>query len=339
MSKVSRSAKRALARAGSRPKVARALVAGLALAPALLLAPCALAQTAPAAASQASQYLTLGTSGAFAFQDSSSGSALAQITRAQNGGAAGFTAPAAPEPAAATPAPASGLPVQVAVVTRASYSWTYDGARLEPAIARVPFDLAPRPGADPSIFGSVALRVGRTALDARWLRAAYAAPPADSRWREAVRAASALPGPARLQLANTWVNHRIAFESDIENYGVSDYWASARESLARGRGDCEDYAIAKLELLRAAGVPAADLYLVVAKDLVRRVDHAVLVVRMSDGYWVLDNGTDEVLPADGVQDYRPVVTFSAGKTWLHGFRRTPDLMLASATRLAPASAR
>jgi len=306
----------------------------LGLAPALFAAPFAQAQTAPAGRAEAAQYLALGAASAFAFQDSSSGSALAQITRAQNGGASlAAVSPSAPVVQAIAPPVLSGL------VTPVSYSWSFGTLHAEPAIARAPLTFQAPPGPDPSIFGSVALRVGHTALDGRWLRAAYAPQPTDARWREVVHAAGALSEHARLQLANTWINHRIAFESDLENYGVSDYWASARESLARGRGDCEDYAIAKMELLRAAGVPAADLYLVVAKDLVRRADHAILVVRMSDGFWVLDSGTDEVMPANAVQDYRPVVTFSAGKAWLHGFRRTPELMLASATRLTPASDR
>jgi predicted transglutaminase-like cysteine proteinase len=297
------------------------------------------AQTAPPISANAAQYLSLGTASAFAFRDSSSGSALAQITQAQNGGA---SAPAPALAAVAPPLTTTGpaLLLQTAmVVTPASFVWSFAPAHVEPAIVRGPLAFQSPPGPDPSLFGSVALRIGHTALDGRWTRVAYAPPPTDARWREVVRAASALPEHARLQLANTWINHQIAFESDLANYGVRDYWASARESLARGRGDCEDYAIAKMELLRAAGVPQSDLYLVVAKDLVRRADHAILAVRTSDGFFVLDNGTDEVLPADAVQDYRPVVTFSAGREWLHGFRRTPDLMLASASRLAPASAR
>ena len=38
--------------------------------------------------------------------------------------------------------------------------------------------------------------------------------------------------------------------------------------MRRGRGDCEDYAIAKLQMLRAAGFEDRDLYLVIAKDLI-----------------------------------------------------------------------
>ena len=64
--------------------------------------------------------------------------------------------------------------------------------------------------------------------------------------------------------------------------GVADRWSAADDTLARGRGDCEDYALAKLAMLRRAGFADRDLYLVLVKDLARRADHAVLVVR-SDG--------------------------------------------------------
>ena len=299
-----------------------ARLASAASALALCAAPAAHAQSAPSVQAIAAQFLTLGASAAYAFHDSSTGSALAQITRAQNGqGAAPSTvSPAALEP----PRP----------------------ALVEASFVRPPADLhaqslrqATPLGPDPSVFGSIALPVSETGLDWRWRRVAEAAPPTDPRWREAVRRLSALPERERVQAANTWINHAVTFESDISNYGVSDYWASARETLARGRGDCEDYAIAKMELLRAAGVPGRDLYLLIAHDLVRRADHALLLVRMDDGYWVLDSGVDEVMPAERVSDYRPVVTFSSAGEWMHGFQRTPGITLASMVTVTPAFGR
>jgi predicted transglutaminase-like cysteine proteinase len=217
--------------------------------------------------------------------------------------------------------------------------WAAALASAAPLLASAAVAQSPHAGSSPDVFGSVALRISHTALDARWSHVADAPPPSDPRWRRAVRAARALPDHARLSLANSWLNHAIAFQSDTENYGVSDYWASARESLARGRGDCEDYAIAKMQLLREAGIPASDLYLVIARDLLRRADHALLLVRLDDGFWVLDSGTDEVLPAEAVADYRPLVTFSVGREWIHGFRRTPKLVLASASQLSPSVGR
>jgi len=302
-----------------------ARLASAASALALCAAPAAHAQTAPSAQAIAAQFLTLGVSAAYAFHDSSTGSALAQITRVQNG------LRAAPSAAPAPAVPASGAVRPM--LLEASYVRAPAEARSEGFHAPVPV------GPDPSVFGSIALPVSETGLDWRWRRVANAAPPTDARWREAVSTLSALPLRARVQAANAWINHAVAFQSDIQNYGVSDYWASARETLARGRGDCEDYAIAKMELLRAAGVPSRDLYLLIAHDLVRRADHALLLVRMDDGYWVLDSGVDEVMPAERVADYRPVVTFSSAGEWMHGFQRTPGITLARMVTVTPAFGR
>ena len=60
-------------------------------------------------------------------------------------------------------------------------------------------------------------------------------------------------------------------------------------TLATGRGDCEDYAIAKYAILRAAGVPAQDLRLLLVRDRAVSQDHAVLAVRDNGQWLILDN--------------------------------------------------
>jgi predicted transglutaminase-like cysteine proteinase len=260
------------------------------------------------------QYLSLGASAAMAFEPSHEavgpGSALDRITRIQGG---------------ETVRP---------VLASLNYAPPQSRAYLEPAVLRSP-SLHRAVGPSPDVFGSTALAVGRTALDGDWRKVANARQPGSGRWKRLVRQTAALPAREQLAYVNRHINHAIRFEDDARLYGQNDYWASAAESLARGRGDCEDYAIAKMELLRAAGVPSSDLYLVVARDLVRRVDHAVLAVRLDDGYYILDSGGDQVLPAEAVRDYRPVLTYSVGKSWMHGFRQAPSVVLASADRLAP----
>ena len=185
----------------------------------------------------------------------------------------------------------------------------------------------------PDVFGSVALAVNRTPLDHRWRKVARAgiggAP--------ALYAAS-LAGRGeleRIDAVNRYVNQRIRFVDDSRQYGRSDLWTAASDTLKRGRGDCEDYAIAKLQMLRKAGFSNRDLYLVIVKDLVRRADHAVLVVRAAGHMLVLDNGTDRVADADAVQDYRPLLTFSANGTWAHGYRRSSPPMTLAAASMGP----
>jgi predicted transglutaminase-like cysteine proteinase len=191
----------------------------------------------------------------------------------------------------------------------------------------------------PVIFGTVALRVGRTPLDARWHKVEYS--PVRG---TAARFADTLRGKdkvERLEAVNWYVNKRVRFVDDSVQYGRPDVWAAASDTLARGRGDCEDFAIAKLQMLRRAGISDRDLYLVIVKDLVRRADHALLVVRASGHMYVLDNGSDRLLDSESISDYRPVLTFAATGSWTHGYRvKSAPMNIASASdepELTPAA--
>jgi predicted transglutaminase-like cysteine proteinase len=186
--------------------------------------------------------------------------------------------------------------------------------------------------ARPDVFGSVALSVGRTPLVHRWRSVAH------RRVRGAGAAfAASLRGRAeldRVEAVNRYVNGHVRFVDDFTQYRRDDRWAAASDTLRRGRGDCEDYAIAKLQMLRAAGVSDRDLYLVIARDLVRRADHALLVVRAGGRMLVLDNGTDQILDADDIGDYRPVLTFSENGAWTHGYRRMVSPMIYASSALS-----
>jgi predicted transglutaminase-like cysteine proteinase len=188
----------------------------------------------------------------------------------------------------------------------------------------------------PDIFGTVALKVGHTPLDARWQRANRAGVSgAAAAYASSLRESDE---KSRLDSINRYVNGKVRFVDDERQYGRADVWSSANNTLRRGRGDCEDYAIAKIEMLRSAGFSERDLYLVVLKDLVRRADHAVAVVRSGEHMYVLDNGTDELLDSESVSDYRPILTFSAYGTWTHGYRVASPVTLASNDRRPIASA-
>ena len=193
----------------------------------------------------------------------------------------------------------------------------------------------------PDVFGSVALRIGHSPLDGRWARVASA-----KVGGTAGLFATALQDEAevdRLESINAYVNAHVRFVDDWADDGSADRWSAAGETLSRGRGDCEDYALAKLAMARRAGFADKDLYLVVLKDLVRRADHAVLVVRSEGRFLVLDNGTDRIVDSDQVRDYRPVLTFTQGKVFTHGYRRTPSswppvIMASSRIEMSPARA-
>lgn len=98
--------------------------------------------------------------------------------------------------------------------------------------------------------------------------------------------------PSRLtELAgvNTSVNHAIEPVTDLELYGVSDYWTLPKN----GKGDCEDYALLKRHVLIEAGWPASSLLMTVVLDE-RNDGHAVLTARTAQGDFILDNKTDEI---------------------------------------------
>jgi predicted transglutaminase-like cysteine proteinase len=181
----------------------------------------------------------------------------------------------------------------------------------------------------PDVFGSVALAVRRTPLDRRWHRVAqHRVRGSAAAYALSLRASTELD---RLDAVNRYVNDRVQFDDDSSQYGRDDVWASAGDTLRRGRGDCEDYAIAKLQMLRAAGVADRDLYLVIARDVVRRADHALLVVRADGRLHVLDNGSDLIVDAAAASDYRPIMTFSTRGAWTHGYRIAAPVMMATAT--------
>ncbi|RUX92819.1 transglutaminase-like cysteine peptidase, partial [Mesorhizobium sp. M7D.F.Ca.US.004.01.2.1] len=89
---------------------------------------------------------------------------------------------------------------------------------------------------------------------------------------------------------NNSVNTRIKPRTDMENYGVEEYWAYPDN----GYGDCEDYALEKRRELMDAGVPAGNLLMTVARQP-NGDGHAVLTVRTSLGEFILDNLETKVL--------------------------------------------
>ena len=174
----------------------------------------------------------------------------------------------------------------------------------------------------PDVFGSVALAVGRSPLERRWAKVERKSiGPAAASF---VNSLSALNEIEQLDAVNRFVNARVQFTNDKRQFGSADLWMAAGETLSRGRGDCEDFAIAKLQMLRHAGFAEKDLYLVILYDVRRRQDHAVLVARAEGRLLVLDNGTNRIVDSDSMPDYRPILTYSGNRSWTHGYRREPQ---------------
>ena len=130
---------------------------------------------------------------------------------------------------------------------------------------------------------------------------------------------AALEEEAQLAAVNTFFNRRIVFAEDIEAWGQADYWASPLEALALGRGDCEDYAIAKYFSLVALGMPVARLRMVYVRAQTggSAQPHMVLAyyAQANSEPLILDNLITEVRPASRRPDLVPVFSFNSEGLW------------------------
>ena len=123
----------------------------------------------------------------------------------------------------------------------------------------------------------------------------------------------------RLEAVNRFFNRRIAFYEDIEIWQRVDHWASPLETLDKGQGDCEDYAIAKYFALTAVGVPVAKLRLVYVRAQLNGGVQAHMVL----AYYptpeaeplILDNLVTEIRVASRRPDLAPVFSFNGEGLW------------------------
>jgi predicted transglutaminase-like cysteine proteinase len=131
----------------------------------------------------------------------------------------------------------------------------------------------------------------------------------------------------KITAVNKAINRLIDYRSDKDIYGVLDYWATPKEILGSGRGDCEDFAILKMAALRAAGLPADSMALVVLRDSSRNFYHAVLAVSTSSNTYVLDNLRDTVLTDKQLPQYQALYSLSMQKAWVHGYKRGSEFAM------------
>ncbi len=181
-------------------------------------------------------------------------------------------------------------------------------------------DTSRKPRVLPDMFNSVGMTINHSPFDAKWQRAAV--PGHSAAWTGLTTKLRAINDPMeRLRFVQQAVNHGVVYGEDRATHRVDDAWAKPDETLALRRGDCEDFAILKMMLLNAAGVPMSDMYLTVGYDMLARSDHAVLTVKAAGAMWTLDQRTDVVQRANAVTEFRPVMTLSENNSWLHGTMR------------------
>lgn len=91
----------------------------------------------------------------------------------------------------------------------------------------------------------------------------------------------------KLKNVNTIFNKAIKYSSDIAVYGKKDYKAVIQETVVTGKGDCDDYALAKLQALLYLGFDVANIKVVISNE--KGIIHMKLFVVVNNEILVLDN--------------------------------------------------
>ncbi len=128
---------------------------------------------------------------------------------------------------------------------------------------------------------------------------------------------AAQSGLDMLVTANELIN-AVPYRTDQEVYGVSDYWATPVEMLAANGGDCEDHAIAKLAVLRQAGVSSDKLRLVVGVDTLTGKAHAMAAAELDGVTYALDGRTNRVVEWNNTDlHFKPLYAAGFHKAWIY----------------------
>jgi predicted transglutaminase-like cysteine proteinase len=134
--------------------------------------------------------------------------------------------------------------------------------------------------------------------------------PAALHFLNVISRARQLPMRARIATVNRSINLAVRYMSDFMQHGVPDMWSGPLATFASGRGDCEDYAIAKYMAFRELGIASADMRLILARDRRVGMDHAVLAVRNEGKWLLLDNRFTRLVDAGESSQLTPL--FSLG---------------------------
>ena len=134
-------------------------------------------------------------------------------------------------------------------------------------------------------------------------------------WKDLKKRAAGKPFLEQLDIVNRFWN-LWPYRTDREVYGKQDYWAAPYEFLAHS-GDCEDYCIIKYYTLKALGLPADRMRIVVVRETIRNIGHAVLAVYDGDKVYILDNLSDAVRPMERIRNYVPQFSVNEKHRWVH----------------------
>ncbi len=116
----------------------------------------------------------------------------------------------------------------------------------------------------------------------------------------------------RIVAINSFVNDTVKYQTE-----TVDTWTNPQDTLARGYGDCEDFALLKMNYLFQNGFKKEDVSLMIVTLPGHKDYHAVVAVHTNDGFIILDSATNRVLP-DYKTHYIPVYQIVDGKGYISG---------------------
>lgn len=145
-------------------------------------------------------------------------------------------------------------------------------------------------------------------------------------WRDLLAQSAVQPDATKLRRVNEFFNRRVLFREDADIWGKADYWATPLETLGRGAGDCEDFAIAKYVTLQLLGVPVDKLRLTYVKARIGGPNSTLVQAHMVLSYYpapndeplVLDNLISDIRPASRRSDLTTIFGFNADGLWVGG---------------------
>ncbi len=149
-------------------------------------------------------------------------------------------------------------------------------------------------------------------------------------WRAVIEGEAGQSPLAKARAVNLFINE-LTGRADGLGWQRPDDWVSPLAFL-RLSGTSEDVAVMKYVSLRAVGIPAENLRIVVVRDLLRDKRHTILAARLDDHVYILDHLYQAVLPQHRVRQYTPQYSLNEAAGWTHlpkGGKAVPKLIAAA----------
>jgi predicted transglutaminase-like cysteine proteinase len=124
-----------------------------------------------------------------------------------------------------------------------------------------------------------------------------------------VKEADGHDGLARIGHLNRAVNYAIRSMHATSPSGARTTWTSPLDTLARGAGNCKQFAVLKYAALSDAGFALDDLRLITGRVKSTLDYHTVVAVRDTGRWYILDNRSLALVESRDFTDFEPLYSF------------------------------